>query len=263
MARIGSYSYLVRDPLAYPKGVTTLASREISEVLGIDAATASFEAIIDRIVPEDFERELPAMLHALSDRGVFSHTNNYRIRGSNDVLRYIEDRIEFERDSADGSVSVFGTAQDISERMRVEQELRKALDEVSALKEELQTENLYLREEVRLAHNHHRIIGSNRKLKESLIAAEKVAPTDAAVLILGETGTGKELIAKSIHELSSRAEQPLISVNCAALSASLIESELFGHERGAFTGAQRLRKGRFEIANGGTLFPASLVFSRL
>jgi PAS domain S-box-containing protein len=254
MARIGSYSYVVRDPSLFPEDVTTFASREISDVLGVDAESTSFDDILERILPEDVERELPKLLRALSDPEISGHTNNYRIRGSDGSIRYIEDRDEFERNPKDGSVRVFGTAQDVTDRMRAEQELRTALDAVSKLKEQLQEENIYLREEVRLAHNHHRIIGNNEKLKQALIAAEKVAPTDVAVLILGETGTGKELVANTIHELSDRANEPLISVNCAALSASLIESELFGHERGAFTGAQRMRKGRFEVANGGTLF---------
>ena len=130
----------------------------------------------------------------------------------------------------------------------------RGVAEIRQLKDQLQEENLYLREEVRLAHGFGEVIGEDPALRKCLQAVEKVAPTDVAVLILGETGTGKELIARSVHKLSARRDGPLISVNCPALPANLIESELFGHEKGAFTGAQSQRRGRFEMAAGGTLF---------
>lgn len=129
-----------------------------------------------------------------------------------------------------------------------------AMAEIEQLKNKLQQENLYLREKVKLAHSFNNITGEDPALKRSLEAVEKVAPTDVAVLILGETGTGKELIARSIHRLSGRHDKPMVSVNCPALPGTLIESELFGHEKGAFTGAQTQRLGRFELAHGGTLF---------
>ncbi len=131
---------------------------------------------------------------------------------------------------------------------------RRAMAEVTALKDQLQAENLYLREEVKLATGFDGIVGEDPGLKRCLQAVEKVAPTDVAVLVLGETGTGKELIARAIHKLSRRADGPMISVNCPALPGNLIESELFGHEKGSFTGADSQRKGRFEIAKGGTIF---------
>jgi transcriptional regulator with GAF, ATPase, and Fis domain/ligand-binding sensor domain-containing protein len=130
----------------------------------------------------------------------------------------------------------------------------RAMGKVEHLKNKLQQENLYLREEVKLAHGFDEIVGENPALKQCLLAVEKVAPTDVTTLILGETGTGKELIARAIHKLSSRSDRPMVSVNCPALPATLIESELFGHEKGAFTGAQSQRRGRFELANTGTLF---------
>jgi len=130
----------------------------------------------------------------------------------------------------------------------------RATSKIERLKNKLQEENLYLREEVKLAHGFNEIIGEDRALRRCLQAAEKVAPTDVTALILGETGTGKELIARAIHRLSARSEKPLVSVNCPALPATLIESELFGHEKGAFTGAHSQRRGRFELAHTGTLF---------
>ena len=132
--------------------------------------------------------------------------------------------------------------------------LKEVLEEVEKLKNQLQAENLYLQEELKLNHNFEEIIGSSGTLKKTLRMVERVATTDATVLILGETGTGKELIARAIHNLSTRSARPLVKVNCAALPTELIESELFGHEKGAFTGAIARRAGRFELADGGTIF---------
>ena len=129
-----------------------------------------------------------------------------------------------------------------------------AVAKIKHLKERLQEENLSLQHEVTLAHSFDEIVGKDPELKRCLHAVEKVAPTDIPVLILGETGTGKELIARATHKLSARRDKPMISVNCPALPAEIIESELFGHEAGAFTGASSRRRGRFELADGGTLF---------
>jgi PAS domain S-box-containing protein len=132
-------------------------------------------------------------------------------------------------------------------------ELRTALSEIQAMKEQLEVENIYFRHESKMKHQHENIIGQSDGLKYVLYRAEQAAPTNATILILGETGTGKELIAAVIHHLSSRKDRPLFTVNCAALPANLIESELFGSEKGAFTGANARRIGRFEVANGSTL----------
>src|SRR5262249_49774635 len=118
----------------------------------------------------------------------------------------------------------------------------------------LQAENVYLQEEIRREHNFEEIVGSSPALLAVLQQVERVAPTDATVLILGETGTGKELIARAIHDRSARSRRPLVKVNCGAISAGLVESELFGHVKGAFTGALDKRTGRLELADGGTLF---------
>ena len=127
-------------------------------------------------------------------------------------------------------------------------------EEIHHLKERLHKENVYLKDEIKLNHNFEELIGRSASLKQVLHNVEKVASTDATVLLLGETGTGKELIARAIHSLSARSDRPLVKVNCAALPATLIESELFGHEKGAFTGAAARTVGRFELADGGTLF---------
>jgi formate hydrogenlyase transcriptional activator len=132
-------------------------------------------------------------------------------------------------------------------------ELRTALAEVKALKDQLEAENIYFRQEEKSKHRLDHIIGQSDGLKYVLYRAEQVAPTNTTVLVLGETGTGKELIAAAIHSMSPRKDRPMITVNCAALPANLIESELFGREKGAFTGADARQVGRFEIANGSTL----------
>jgi len=139
-------------------------------------------------------------------------------------------------------------------RKRAEEALRAALAEVSELKNKLQAEIIYLQEEIKLTHNFDEIIGNSDALKYALYKVEQVSATDTTVLILGETGTGKELIARAIHQASTRRDRPLVKVNCTALPANLIESELFGHEKGAFTGAQSRKIGRFELADRGTLF---------
>ncbi len=151
--------------------------------------------------------------------------------------------------------------QEIGQRRDAEQalkrtadELQAALAEVEQLKNRLQIENVYLQEEIKTEHNFEEIIGRSAALKTILRGAEQVASSDATVLIRGETGTGKELVARAIHNLSQRKDTPLVKVNCGAIPANLVESELFGHEKGAFTGALQRRIGRFEMADGGTIF---------
>jgi len=129
-----------------------------------------------------------------------------------------------------------------------------AYEEIAQLKSQLEQEKLYLQEEIKTEHNFEEIIGQGQNIKRVLRAIETVAPTDASVLVLGETGTGKELVARAIHNLSPRKDKALVKVNCAALPSGLIESELFGHEKGAFTGALSRRIGRFELAHRGTIF---------
>ena len=133
-------------------------------------------------------------------------------------------------------------------------ELAKRLKEIEALKNQLQAENKYLQEEIKLNNNFEEIVSRSKVFHKVLQQVEQVAPTDATVLILGQSGTGKELIARAIHNISNRSKRPLVKVNCATLPANLIESELFGHEKGAFTGALERKIGRFELADGGTIF---------
>jgi PAS domain S-box-containing protein len=149
-------------------------------------------------------------------------------------------------------VSVF--AQEISAFKHLENQLRDSLEEVKWLRDRLQSENVYLRQEVKLLFKHAEIVGDSEPMKEVLAQAERVSATDSTVLILGETGTGKELLAHAIHEMSRRKDRALIIVNCASLPPTLIESELFGREKGAYTGSLTKMIGRFELADEGTLF---------
>jgi formate hydrogenlyase transcriptional activator len=140
------------------------------------------------------------------------------------------------------------------ERKQTRLELEKRLREIEELKQRLENENIYLHEEVKLLADYTEIVGRSFAMKKVLSQAEQVARTDSTVLIQGETGTGKELLARAIHRLSSRKDRPLVTVNCASLPPTLIESELFGREKGAYTGAMTKMIGRFEIADGSTLF---------
>jgi PAS domain S-box-containing protein len=143
--------------------------------------------------------------------------------------------------------------QKIRERLKAEESLQTALAEIKTMKDKLEAENIYFRHEHDMKHRFEHIVGRSDGLKYVLYRAEQVAPGNTTVLVLGETGTGKELIAAAIHKISPRKERPLIMVNCAALPGNLIESELFGRERGAFTGADARRIGRFEVANDSTI----------
>jgi len=134
------------------------------------------------------------------------------------------------------------------------QAAEEALFEIKKLKDQLEAERAYLQEEIKLVSNHENIVGQSDAINYVFYKVEQIADTDTNVLILGETGTGKELVARAIHGTSPRKERALVKMNCAALPSSLIESELFGHEKGAFTGAHSKRLGRFEVANGATLF---------
>ena len=145
-------------------------------------------------------------------------------------------------------------SQEIDERKRAEKSLQGTYAEIKRLKDRLQAENIYLQQEVAREYNFGEIIGHSKALSRVFLQIDQVAPMNATVLLLGETGTGKGVVARAIHSRSARKDRPMITVNCASLPANLIESELFGRERGAFTGADTRQIGRFELADGGTIF---------
>jgi PAS domain S-box-containing protein len=194
----------------------------------------------------------------LADWNAESYLGVPMLDRSNRVIGHIAilDDKPMDTDSrAIGVVKIFASrAAAELKRQRAEEALQAALQEVERLKDQLYRENLALREEVDRVSMFEEIVGSSKPLRAVLSRIAKVAPTDSTVLITGETGTGKELIARAVHTRSHRSDHAFVSVNCAALAPSLISSELFGHEKGAFTGATHRKPGRFELADGGTIF---------
>jgi len=178
----------------------------------------------------------------------------YRLRRADGEFRWVLDHGAPQLSSSGEFLGFIGSCIDITERRDSEEALRRAMAELNQLKNELEAENFYLQEALRLDQPSSEMVGQSDAIKYVKFKINQVAPTDSTVLVTGETGTGKELVAHAIHTASARKDRPLIKVNCAALSPSLIESELFGHEKGAFTGAASRKLGRFELANGGTIF---------
>jgi len=178
----------------------------------------------------------------------------YRLKRADGEYRWIYD-VGAPNISPTGELlGYIGSCMDITDRKLGEETLAMLLEQVNQLKNQLQADNIYLQEEIKLEHNFNEIIGASDTIKRVLFSVQKVAPTDTTVLVTGETGTGKELVARAIHSASARSQRALVKVNCAALPATLIEAELFGHEKGAFTGAEARKQGRFELANGATIF---------
>jgi len=178
----------------------------------------------------------------------------FRIRRQDGSIRWIEHVCQPVTGEQEELLGFRASNRDITIRKEGEIKLQSAYSEITALKTQLEADRTYLREEIKLEHDYENIIGESEVFKYVLYSLEQIAPTDTTVLILGETGTGKELIARAIHYTGKRRDRPLIKVDCAALPANLIESELFGHEKGAFTDAVEKRIGRFELADGATLF---------
>ncbi len=200
--------------------------------------------------PDDLDRCIATYSESFDSRRCFKM--EYRLRRADGEYRWILDE-GVPRFMLDGTFAGYiGSAIDITEMKRNSEKLQAAFSEVEQLKRRLEQDNLYLQEEIKL--EHHGVVGGSEKIRNVLRKAEQVAKTNASVLLLGETGTGKELIARAIHTASNRNHRPMVKVNCAALPAELVESELFGRERGAYTGAMSREIGRFELANGSTLF---------
>ena len=207
-----------------------------------------------------FKKEQCSIYAAFKDGKVHQVEDEvfWRKDGTSFPVEYISTPIWDENNTLIGAVVSF---KDITRRKKAEQdlkrinaELKEALSELKKLKLRLEQENKYLQQEIKLSHNFEEIISQSKLFKKVLGQVEQVAGTDATVLILGESGTGKELIARAVHNVSKRKSRPMVKVNCASLPATLIESELFGHEKGAFTGAIAKKIGRFELADGGSLF---------
>jgi formate hydrogenlyase transcriptional activator len=204
-----------------------------------------------RVHPDDRERLRESVEKARSGE---DFNIEYRIEDAPGNFRWIASRGRLSVDGSGKKHRIMGVSIDITERKAKEALLWEQFEEIERLKLQLEKENIVLREELKREMGFEKIIGSSETLKYVFFRVGQVAPTEATVLILGETGTGKGMVANAIHSLSVRKDRPMITVNCAALPANLIESELFGREKGAFTGAHTRQPGRFEVADGGTIF---------
>jgi PAS domain S-box-containing protein len=202
--------------------------------------------------PDDVERLYEERRVALTRPVPFE--NEQRVLGKDGKYRWFLIRYNPLLDEHGGIDRWYVAAFDIDDRKRSEVELQTAFKQIEALRDKLATEKAYLEEEVRTELDFGDIVGENPALRSSLKHVATVAPTDSTVLVYGETGTGKELIARAVHDLSPRKARTFVKLNCAAIPTGLLESELFGHEKGAFTGAVAQKVGRFELAHQGTLF---------
>ncbi|KPK29043.1 MAG: hypothetical protein AMJ61_00090 [Desulfobacterales bacterium SG8_35_2] len=216
------------------------------KLTGFDKQDVLGKNWFDYFLPEVSRSELKKLLYEIQEGEFYSHYRNPVITRNNEERLIEWSNVElYDREgNITGTLSI---GADITER-------EKAFEEIKQLKDRLQEENIYLQEEIILDHNYGDIVGRSDALKYALSRVTQVAPTDTTVLLEGETGVGKELFARAVHQNSPRRQRPLVRVNCAAIPVNLIESELFGYIKGAFTGADKDRRGRFEVANNGTIF---------
>ncbi len=230
-------------------------SDEVYRIFGLTPREfgATYDAFIESVHSEDRKAVKNAVNKSLTDPEA-KYSIEHRVVRPDGLERIVHERGEVTFNNDGSPVRMIGIVHDITELKKTEDALKKALSEIRLLKDQLEAENIYLREEIKSEQHYRDIIGDSDSIKYVLLKVEQVAHTDSTVLILGETGTGKALVARAIHNASSRSERSFVNVNCAALPANLIESELFGREKGAFTGAQARQIGRFELANGGTIF---------
>ncbi len=235
-----------------PDGHITEVSNHWLDKLGYDRDEVLGRSILDFMTDES-RRPLEGRMREIISEGERRNVSRQMVTKSGEVIDVLMSS-KTERDVRDAIIRTFVASKDVTDRNRAEANLKLAYQEIAHLKEELERERDYLREEVRVSMNFGRLVGGSPALGAMLARIEAVADTPANVLIIGETGTGKELVAHAIHARSGRADGPLVKVNCASIPDELFESEFFGHVRGAFTGAHRDRVGRFQLADGGTIF---------
>jgi PAS domain S-box-containing protein len=233
-------------------GEVALLNRQALEYFGKTTEEWKNSPNFDAVHPDDLPRVTDAWRRWLETGQ--PHDLELRQRRADGVYRWFQSRAVPARDAEGRVTGWYILLTDIDDRKRAEGDLEKAFEEIKRLKDRLHDENVVLREQIDQVFMFEEIVGSSAAMKTVLSNIVKVAPTDSTVLITGETGTGKELIARAIHKGSQRAGQAFIAVNCASIPSSLIASELFGHEKGAFTGALQRRQGRFELAHSGTIF---------
>jgi PAS domain S-box-containing protein len=230
-----------------------IASPEVYRIYGIDPNGGSnTEFFFTGLHPEDRKGARELFERTIREKTPFK--SDHRVLLQDGSIKYLHSAGHPLTDESGEVVEVVGTIMDVTEQWNARADLEQAFKEIEFLKDRLQRENIALRDEVDRTSMFEEIVGTSKLLKAVLLRVAKVAPTDSTVLITGETGTGKELIARAVHKRSQRSGRVFVSVNCAALAPTLISSELFGHEKGAFTGATQRRLGRFELADGGTIF---------
>ena len=239
--------------LLEPEGRFLYANRRDLEYSGLGLEEVLASDYLARLWhPDDLKTLLDEREHAIA-KGI-PWESEIRLLGKDGQYRWFLIRLNPLQDEQGRIIRWYGTRTDIEDRKRAEDGLQMALDEVKKLKDQLYRENIALREEIDNTSMFEEIVGTSAVLQTVLSRVAKVAPTDSTVLVTGETGTGKELVARAIHKRSRRSSRAFVSVNCAAIPRDLIASELFGHEKGAFTGATQRHVGRFELAEGGTIF---------
>jgi len=237
---------------ARPDGHLDFFNRRWLEFVGLSEAELLGWQWTACIHPDDLEVFVDKWRTSIATGEPFLEES--RVRRADGKYRWMLHQKDAFRDEVGAVVKWFGASVDIDDRKQAEVSLQRALDEIKMLRDQLFRENIALRDEIDKTSMFEEIVGVSPALNAMLARVAKVAPTDSTVLVTGETGTGKELIARAIHKRSRRAARAFVSVNCAAIPRDLIASELFGHEKGAFTGATQRRLGRFELAEGGTIF---------
>jgi PAS domain S-box-containing protein len=233
-------------------GEVELLNRQVLEYTGKTAEELKNWTTSDTVHPDDLARVIDAWRRWLETGQPLDL--ELRQRRADGLYRWFQSRALPARDTEGRITGWYILLTDIDDRKRAEGELEEAFEEIKRLKDRLHDENVVLRDQIDRVFMFEEIVGSSPALRTVLSSIVKVAPTDSTVLITGETGTGKELIARAIYKSSERAGQAFVVVNCASIPSSLIASELFGHEKGAFTGALQRRQGRFELAHSGTIF---------
>jgi predicted ATPase/GAF domain-containing protein len=236
-----------------PSSGENIWSSETYRIFDYDPAIKpSLEMVLQRVHPEDrlvVEQNIDRASRTGQDWNL-----DHRLLMPDGSVKHLHIVAHAVKNGSKGEISFVGAVMDITAAKQSQQALEQAFREIKALKDQLQSENIVLREEIDKASMFEQIVGASPPLRNVLSRVSKVAPTDSSDLITGETGTGKELVARAIHKRSRRSSRAFVSVNCAAVPRDLIASELFGHEKGAFTGATQRRIGRFELAEGGTIF---------
>jgi len=243
-----SYDIIVETNI---NGTFLYINPTFNEILGYKEGELLGRSVFEHIHKDDSPTAIAQFSQAIND--FKKGTATYRFKNKSGEWRWLES-VGSPFKTATGEVRTVISSRDITERMESEKKLQSAFSEIEVLKDKLEKENVYLKKEIELTYSQSDIIGQSKAIKSALNKIEQVASTDATVFLTGETGTGKELFANRVHNLSNRKDRAMIKVNCAALPQHLIESELFGHEKGAFTGAVSKSIGRFEVADDSTLF---------